>query len=157
MIYMQSFKKSFNTIVNEKPSHLILGIFFIIYILLNVQTPSFIAGPIDNIFGKSIVVIVAIVIFMKTNPIVGILGLIAAYQLIQLSSISTGSYAINNYLPSEKQKEREMVYLNASHKMDGSLEEEMVEKMAPLVIKDGGAQLTYQPILDGQHDAAPLS
>ena len=109
---MQNFKKSFDHLVSENPSQLILGIIFVFYILLNVQTPDVLAGPIDNLFGKVLVIAVAIVVFMKTNPVVGVLGFVVAYQLIKTASISTGNYAKKHYLPSESSKLREMQSFN---------------------------------------------
>ena len=110
---MQSFKKSFDQLVSANPSQLILGVIFVFYILLNIQTPAVLAGPIDNLFGKVLVVAVAAVIFMKTNPVIGVLGFVVAYQLIKTASVTTGTYAMRHYLPSENSKLREMQTFNA--------------------------------------------
>ena len=109
---MQSFKKSFDHLVSGNQSQLILGIIFVLYILLNVHTPSFLAGSVDTIFGKVLVVAIAVVIFMKTNPVIGVLGLVVAYQVIKTASVTTGTYALRHYLPSEKSKFREMQTFN---------------------------------------------
>jgi len=109
---MSNFKKSFDHLVSENPSQLILGIIFVFYILLNVQTPYVLAGPIDNLFGKVLVIAVAIVIFMKTNPVIGVLGFVVAYQLIKTASITSGNYAKKHYLSSESSKLREMQSFN---------------------------------------------
>ena len=167
---MQSFKKSFDHLVSEKPSQLILGVIFVFYILMNVQTPAFLAGPIDNLFGKVLVIAVAIVLFMKTNPVVGVLGFIVAYQLIKTANVTTGAYAMKHYLPSEENKMEEIKTFNpeqiqaAPHAMtraqtniEGDLEVETVAKMAPLVMHSGmDSGLDYSPILDKQHSAASL-
>lgn len=177
---MKSVKKSVNNFVSEKPSQLILGVFFFIYILMNVQTPAFLATFIDNIFGKVLIVAIAAVIFMKTNPVVGVLGFIVAYQIIKTSSIATGTYAMKHYLPSETSKMNDLHKFNeeevspvvmpcgcqgncscmsvatATTNNAGSLEAEMVSKMAPLVMTGGESNLEYKPVLDGQHSAAPL-
>jgi hypothetical protein len=169
---MKSFNKSVDQFVSGNPSQLILAILFALYILLNVQTPTVLAEPIDTIFGKVLVVAVAVVIFMKTNPVVGVLGFIAAYQLIKTSSITTGTYGIKHYLPSESSKMAEMQSFNQegmqthseTHEVviknnnEGALEAEMVDKMAPLVMSgDSDSTSNYSPILDDQHSAAPLS
>jgi hypothetical protein len=170
---MQSLKKSFDILVKEKPSQLILAIVFVIYILLNVQTPAFLATSIDNIFGKVLVVAIAAVVFMKTNPVIGVLGFVVAYQIIKTSSVSTGSYAIRQHLPSEANKMKDMRSFNATEPtstvapnsismsgggiiLPGTLEEEMVDKMAPLVMHGGDSTLDYKPVLDGQHGASLL-
>ena len=173
---MKGIKKSVDHLVSEKPSQLILGIIFVIYILLNVQTPEFLASAVDNLFGKVIVVAIAAVIFTQTNPVVGVLALVVAYQVIKTASVTTGRYAMNHYLPSEASKMKEMRSFNVdtvstvstvsmpntapvqvlSNNSEGALETEMVEKMAPLVMYGGDSTLDYKPILDGQHSAALL-
>jgi hypothetical protein len=171
---MQSFKKSFDHLVSENPSQLILGVIFVLYILMNVQTPYVLAEPIDTLFGKVLVVAVAAVIFMKTNPVVGVLGFVVAYQLIKTASVSTGTYAVKHFLPSEANKLRDMQSFNEEHvsppltatnpnmmvaksNNEGALEAEMVAKLAPLVMHGGDSGLDYMPIMDGQHSAALLT
>ena len=169
---MKSFKKSFDHLVSENPSQLILGVIFVLYILLNVQTPSVLAEPIDTLFGKVLVIAVAAVIFMKTNPVVGVLGFVVAYQLIKTASVSTGTYAMKHFLPSEESKMQEMQSFNedrvsppatnpnimvAKTNNEGALETEMVAKLAPLVMHGGDSGLEYSPVMDGQHSAALLT
>jgi hypothetical protein len=171
---MQSFKKTFDHLVEEKPSQLVLGVVFFFYILFNVQTPLILATPLDTLFGKVLVFIIAAVIFLKTNPVVGVLGFIVAYQMLKTASVTTGTYGIKHYLPSEKHKLDDMEKFNAVEPtsevapssistsgsgilLAGTLEEEMVDKMAPLVIKGNeDSTLDYKPILDGQHGASSL-
>jgi hypothetical protein len=176
---MKGAKKSMDQLISEKPSQLILGIIFVIYILLNVQTPLFLATAIDNLFGKVVVVAIAALIFVKTNPVVGVLGFVVAYQLIKTASVTSGTYAMKHFLPSEANKMSEMQSFNEESVVPmatestsavqtasangntmtntaGSLEAEMVSKMAPLVMSGPDSKLDYKPILDGQHSAASL-
>jgi hypothetical protein len=169
-----SFKKSFDNLVAEKPSQLVLGVVFFFYILLNVQTPAILATPLDTIYGKVLVFVVAAVIFMKTNPVIGVLGFVVAYQIVKTASVTTGAYAMRQYLPSEANKMKDMTAFNVVEPtsevaptsistsgsgivLPGTLEEEMVDRMAPLVIKGNeDSSLDYKPVMDGQHGAAPL-
>ena len=166
-----SFKQAFDKFFFESPSQLVLGIVFVIYILFNVQTPEFLAEPIDTFFGKVTVVLISAVVFMKTNPVIGVLGFVVAYQLIKTSSVATGTYGIRHYLPSEASKLREMQSFNQTETvgaaptvspaeaaviLSGTLEEECVEKMAPLVGRSASTESSYKPVLDGQHGASPL-
>jgi hypothetical protein len=171
---MQSFKKTLDHLVSEKPSQLVLGIVFFLYILFNVQTPESLAPPLESLFGKVLVFAIAAVVFMKTNPVVGVLGFVVAYQLIKTASVTSGRYAMKHYLPSEANKMKEMQSFNVTEPtsedapssisasgsgilVPGTLEEELVERMAPLVIKGGeDSRLDYKPILDGQHGASEL-
>jgi hypothetical protein len=141
---MQSFKKSFDQLVSANPSQLILGVIFVFYILLNIQTPAVLAGPIDNLFGKVLVVAVAAVIFMKTNPVIGVLGFVVAYQLIKTASVTTGTYAMRHYLPSENSKLREMQTFN---------EEQVQAQQVQAVPEQESAQQLAQQHMQGEMQA----
>ena len=170
---MPSLRKSVDSLVLQTPSNLILGIIFVMYIILNVPTPAFLASFIDNIFGKVIVVAIAAVVFTQTNPVIGVLGFVVAYQIIKTASVTTGTYAMKHYLPSESNKLKEMRSFNVSEPtsdiasssistsgsgivLAGTLEEEMVDRLAPLVMHGGDSSLDYKPVLDGQRGASSL-
>lgn len=148
MLYMFSVKKFIKA---EKSHQLLLSVVFVIYILLNVQTPKMLAGLVDNLVGNVVVVLVALTILMNSHPVVGVLALVVAYELIRRSSVSTGTYAIANYLSSEKEKIEDFAKYND---FPVTLEEEVVSKMAPLVRNDDAPYSEYTPVLDDLHDAA---
>ena len=154
---MQSFQKSVEHLVSESPSQLILGVIFVFYILLNIQTPAVLAGPIDNLFGKVLVVAVAAVIFLKTNPVVGVLGFVVAYQLIKTASVTTGTYAMKHYLPSEESKMQELRSFNteqpqeqdtvhhqqqaqARHQQQAQMQAQMHAQPAPVTNSDSSLE-----------------
>ena len=138
----------------EKRHQLLLGVVFVVYILLNAQTPSSIAGLVDNVYGTVAVIIIALSIFVHSNPVVGILALVAAYELIKRSGVSTGTHALRNYVPSERSKVMDFSQYND---FPVTLEEQVVSKMAPLVKHDAPPNSDYKPVLEGQHDAAPIN
>ena len=82
MIYMISLSKLGKS---EKRHEIVLLVIFVIYILLDIQTPERLAELIDNIYGNIVVVLIAITIFANTNPVVGVIAFIAAYELIKRS------------------------------------------------------------------------
>jgi hypothetical protein len=127
---------------------------------LNVQTPDFLAESVDNLFGKVLVVAIAVVIFMKTNPVIGVLGLVVAYQMIKTASVTTGTYALRHYLPSEQNKFQEMqsfneetiqeaqaeqVLHNAQQQQESSdeyqMEMKMKQEMQAITHKDGALEV----------------
>ncbi len=136
-----------------QPQHLIFGVFLVLYILLNVQTPEMIATSVDNVYGKLFLAALVLLIFMQSHPVIGILSGIAAYFLIKRSTVTTGNYALEHYLPSEQVKLMDYAKYN---EFDATLEEEVVSKMAPLVTYDAPANVDYKPVLDAQFDAAPI-
>jgi hypothetical protein len=140
----------------ENRHQLILGVVFILYLLVQAKTPASIAEYVDTPIGNIVVAIVAISTFYYSNPIVGILGLVAAYELVRRTRVSNGnSFLINRVLSNESSKFKTMEKLNVNRNIV-TLEEEMVGKMAPLVKHDVSSNTSYKPILDTFHDAAPI-
>ena len=128
---------------------------FIIYLIMGYRMPDSIAGLIDTIYGKILVAVVALVLFSYANPILGVLGFIVAFDLIRRSSVSTGTFALDNYVPTETKKEAELTEMN---QFPYTLEQEVVAKMAPM--RESGSSLTqatYKPLLDNLHDASTLN
>jgi len=133
----------------------ILAILFLIYLILGSKTPIFLAKGIDTLYGKAIVVIIALILFVKTNPILGVLAFFVAYRLIQNSSFVTGTYGLEEYMPTEKKKHTEMTEYN---QFPYTLEQEIVKKMAP--INRNGQKFhnhyTFQPVLENLHQASSV-
>jgi len=152
MIYMDSFSDLFK---KENMGQVILCILFIIYLIMGYKMPDSVAGVFDTVFGKIIVVVVALVLFSFTNPILGVLGFLVAFELIRRSSMSTGTYALDHYVPTEVKKETE---LNAMNQFPYTLEQEVVKKMAPIreTSDCGPSDATFSPVLDDTYDAAPI-
>jgi len=145
----------YDLIKAEKRHQLLLGVVFILYILIQTKTPATLAGYINTPVGNIAVALLAISTFYYSNPIVGILGLVAAYELINRSKIAALNDSYNRLVSSESSKFKYMEDLNADRKVV-TLEEEMVAKMAPLVKHDAPINSEYKPILDKLHDAAPI-
>ncbi len=128
-----------------------LFLVLLVYILSNVQTPMPLATLVDNVFGNAAVAITAIVFFMKTKSVVGVLSIIAAYELIKRSSVKAGSHALRNYVPCEHKKLADFKKYN---EFPVTLEEEIISKMAPLVKHAPSKNSDYKPVLCDLHEAA---
>ena len=135
----------------KKGSETMLLIVLVIYILTNVQTPKPLAKVVDNVYGNATVTMVAILIFLKTNIIVGVMSIVAAYELIKRSSVATGSHAMRNFVPSEHKKITDFEKYN---EVPETLEEEIISKMAPLVKSAPTTNATYKPVLGDLHEAS---
>ena len=147
---MDSFSDLFK---KENSGQVVLAILFIVYLISGYKTPDSVANVIDTIYGKIIVVVVALILFSYTNPILGVLGFIVAFDLIRKSSMSTGTYALDHYVPTEVKKETN---LNAMNQFPYTLEQEVVKKMAPMKVPTDSAPSSFSPVLDDTHDAAPI-
>jgi hypothetical protein len=129
----------------------VLTLLFVIYLILGLNTPKPIAQIIDTLVGKIVVILLAIYLFIYTNPILGVIGFFVAYDLIRRSSVATGNFGIDNYLPTEETKQAKMSSYN---QYPYTLEQEMVKKMVPTVTKDM-TNASYIPMTDDVYDAAP--
>ncbi len=145
----------FNSLFEKKnTSQTILIVIFIIYLLIGYRMPPQIASMIDSNYGKIIIVICAFILFAYSNPILGVLGIIVAYELIRRSSDITGSYALESYYPTEEKK---WTPFSAHHQFPYTLEQEMVKKMAPQKFSDTPVNVSFKPVLDDLHDASPVN
>ena len=136
-------------------SELILAILFIIYLIMGYKTPEPVANIIDSLVGKIVVFIIVIYMFMNSNPVLAVLALFVAFDLVRRSSVTTGVDAIKKYAPSEQKKASQF---SAFNQFPYTLEQEVVKKMAP-IIRSGSSlhKASYKPFLDNLYDAAPLN
>ena len=147
---MDSFSDLFK---KENSGQVVLAILFIIYLVSGYKTPDSVANVIDTIYGKIIVVVVALILFSYVNPILGVLSFIVAFDLIRKSSMSTGTFALDHYIPTEVKKESN---LNAMNQFPYTLEQEVVKKMAPIKFPVDASPSSFSPVLDDTYDAAPI-
>jgi hypothetical protein len=148
---MDSFSSLFK---KEHMGELTLAILFIIYLIMGYKTPEPVATVIDSIVGKIVIMLIVIYMFMNTNPIVAILALFVAFDLIRRSSVTTGIDALKRYAPTEEKKSSQF---SAFNQFPYTLEQEVVKKMAPIV--QSGSSLSkpsYKPLLENLYDASPL-
>jgi len=148
---MESFSSLFN---KEHRGELVLVILFMIYLILGLKTPEPIANLIDTLVGKIVIILIVIYLFMHANPILAVLALYVAFDLIRRSSMATGLDALQKFAPSEEKKSSQFTAFN---QFPYTLEQEVVAKMAP-IMKSGSSltQASYKPLLDNLYDASPL-
>jgi uncharacterized membrane protein (DUF485 family) len=90
--------RPYEDLMKKNNTHqLFLVIVLLGYIIFNIQTPHFLAPMIDNIFGNIIVIIIAFFVLVHSNPIMGIIFVFAAYELLRRSSETTGTSAIRRF------------------------------------------------------------
>jgi len=138
----------------ENYGQLALLILFIIYLIMEYQMPDPVAQIIDSVYGKVVVILIAIVLFVYANPVLGVVGFFVAFDLIRRSTVSTGNYALEQYAPTEQKK---YTNLTAYNQFPYTLEQEVVKKMAPVKAGETTEAASYTPILDNLYDAAPLN
>jgi hypothetical protein len=149
---MESFSQLFK---KQHMGELVLVILFIVYLILGLKTPEPIANIIDTLVGKIVIILIVIYLFMHANPILAVLALFVAFDLMRRSSAATGFDALKKYAPSEEKKFSQFTAFN---QFPYTLEQEVVAKMAPIM--NSGSSLTqasYKPLLDNLYDASPIN
>ncbi len=138
------------------PLEIALFVVFILYIIFPFSTPSGVAYMIDSPLGIIVIFCVAVFLFTYTNPILGVLFIFVAYELIRRSSQSTGSTAIMEYTPTQAKKNVEMRAMNPPK--ETSLEEEIINSRAPVavspVVEFIGSD--FKPVYDRIVDGASM-
>ena len=135
-------------------SHVVLGIIFIIYLIMGYPIPETLADMIDTIYGKIIVYVIALTLLVSVNPVLGVLGLFVAFDLIRRSEIATGRTALLKFGSSEKQK---MGDLTAFNQFPYTLEQEMVKLRTINKDPPFESPASYKPMLLATADASPVS
>jgi hypothetical protein len=143
-----------NIFKKKNMGQLVLASLFVLYLIMGFDTPELLANKIDTIYGKILVIVLSLSLFSFTNPILALLGLFVAFDLIKRSAITTGTAAISKYVPSEQQKTYD---INMYNEAPYTLEEEIVKTMTPSVKFEGSSSTSsFQPVLDDNYDATPI-
>lgn len=138
----------------QNMGQLILAILFVIYLIMGYKTPEPVANVVDTLIGKIVIIIIALALFANVNPVLGVLGLLVAYDIIRRSSVATGTDALKKYLPSEEKK---ISQFTAFNQFPYTLEQEVVKKMTPSNKSSeiyNGPAATFKPLLDNIRDAS---
>ena len=149
MAQLISFKKA-NT------GEVILSVLFVIYLIMGYDTPQSLANIIDTLFGKIVLFIIVVYMFLNCNTIVAILALLVIFDLIRKSSSSQMSIAtaIQNQ-PSEYNK---FAQFTAFNQFPYTLEQEVIKQMVPTMSPGNSiSKASYKPILDDLHDASNVN
>jgi hypothetical protein len=140
---------TFRTLMRQEKQHeMVIFVLLILYIVFTPSVPLALAEYAESIYGQIIVIILAITLFLSTNPVVGILGFLAAYEFIRRSSRATGIYGIETFSPTEKKKQEVMAAMNPAPTK--TLEEDLVDSLVVIAPNDdiGSTDgFSFQPVL----------
>lgn len=159
MIYMDSFSKLFK---KEHMGELVLFILFVIYLVMGYQTPESVASVINSMVGKLLLFFIVLYLFLYKNPVLAVLSLFVAFDLIRRSTYYNTDVAtrIEQILNPGCTDGAEMSQypFTKFNQFPYTLEQEVVKKMAPIV--QSGTVLTkpsFKPFLESDHDASPIN
>jgi uncharacterized membrane protein (DUF485 family) len=133
---------------------IILLVIFILYIVLPIQTPGFLAGAIDSSLGMLTIFIITVYLFFHVNPVLAVVYIFVAYELLRRSASKTGGVTLLKYTPTQAKKDAELKAMNPP--LVETLEEQVVQKMAPIGHSDPSifTSSSYKPVADNIKNAA---
>jgi predicted membrane protein len=109
---------------------IIVGV-FILYLLLPIETPEMLAFCIDSSLGMLAIFVIAAILFFKSHPLIAILFIFVAFELIKRScNVTNKPVTIMEHTEEQHKKDKKMKNMNPEKK--STLEEEVVDKMAPV-------------------------
>jgi hypothetical protein len=154
---------SFMKMVEKDMHHYLLATLLAVFIVADMGVPPVLGELINTLLGKIIVIGCALALLFA-HPLLGALGIIAAYKLIAHSDHHSAPVGVPTIpMPRarrpSKQAQGEKTRtknLSAMNQFPPTVEEEVIRKMLPQV----PARLprpTFKPVLDKLHDAARVN
>jgi hypothetical protein len=129
---------------------------FVVYLVMDIYPPDILASYIDTSIGMVGILLITLYVFMNYNPILGVVFLFVAYEIVRRSARVNNRVPMILHTPSQAKKDAELAEMNPSPPT--SLEEEVVDKMAP-VGKSSLISYTmseYKPVSSDIHNASVL-
>jgi hypothetical protein len=151
----------FNALMKQEKQHeMVLFVVLVFYIMFDISTPAMIAEHVDSVYGNIIVAVLALSLFLSTHPVIGILGLFAAYELIKRSKHNaSGPSSINALIhqvaPGESYRSKYMEATQVTY--NSGLEEALVGQVPALSSQPPAnyrdANSNFQPVYADDHSA----
>ena len=131
-------------------------VLFVIYLVLDIYPPELLASYIDTSLGMVGILLTTLYVFMNFNPILGVVFLFVAYEIVRRSARVNNRVPMMLHTPSQAKKDAELAAMNPV--ASSSLEEDMVHQMAP-VGKSSLISYTmseYKPVSTDIHNASSI-
>ena len=126
-------------------------VIFAVYIIFPFRTPGFMANIINTPLGLFSVLLITLYLFFYTNPILGVVYIFVAYELLRRSALVAsrgGDAYMVKHTPSEDKRQNEMNKMNPVRNV--TLEEDIIRTMAPAqkFNKDYGISTDFKPVAE---------
>jgi len=135
---------------------IILLALFVVYIVFPVPTPQWLVPFIDSPFGMLTIFVVTLSLFVYRSPILGILYIFVAYELLRRNHyippaspiVSETHYSANRVpqkIPTQSEKDTELQNMNPIK--SATLEEEVIAKESPVGVSQlpVGMETSFHP------------
>jgi predicted membrane protein len=141
--------KTPESLKNMSITEILLFVLFVLYIVLPINTPSSMKPFINSPMGLVFLFCVTMVLFVYTNPILGVLYILVVYEAIRRSSetVDNSRSIVMEYQPSQATKDEILQKMNPVRN-EKTVEEEVIEARAPINKTQSidFVQTTFKPI-----------
>jgi hypothetical protein len=162
--------KYFSKLKNVSVLEIFVIAIFIVYLVFPIATPIIVAPYIESALGMIVLFCVVVFLFIYSNPILAVLFVFVAYELLRRSTKAIFSTPkVNNYTrlsqPAEKiEKEVSITEVNTNTTMGNgvvdqtTLEEIVVAQMAPIGKSEPSNFITstFKPVATTVQGASPI-
>ena len=146
--------------VEKDLHHHFLAVLLVIFIIADVEIPEVVEEFVDTLLGK-VLVIAGSIALIFAHPLLGALGVIAAYKIFQFVDTPVIPAPTNVISPTLTRVPQKIVQaprpqLTIRNQFPTTVEEQVISKMLPRV----GGNLppsSFKPVMDSLHDAAKLA
>ena len=140
----------------QTPFQYFLLILFVLYLILPIETPFILSNLLNSPLGMIILFLITIALFVYVNPILGILYIFVAYEILRRSNQVSGKSAYITYTPTQTKKDDQMQKMNPPKEI--TLEETIIEKMSPIGKSEPLEYIntTFKPVSDKIHGASEV-
>ena len=123
-----------------KSLELVLVLVFVLFLVSKMELPSFLAKLLDNMVGKTLLFAFVVSLFLCCNPLLGILGIVVALELLKRAKVANGTYIDKYTAATETKKEKIFSKLND---FPVTLEETVVNNLVPVVRHPAATNSNY--------------
>ena len=148
MVKLNNIVNYFGKLKNLSIYEIVLFILLIAYLVSNVSTPYYLSQHINNSFTYLSLIIIVILIYLYSNPILAILFGIVAFVFINRSKHT----APEMIKPTQKNKNKALKNLNQNLNQK-TLEEDIVKQMIKKPMNILGPD-QYHPVICDAHGAS---
>jgi hypothetical protein len=142
--------KTPESLKNMSIVEIMVFIAFVLYIVLPITIPSSMKPFVNSSMGLVFFFCVTVILFVFTNPILGVLYILVVYETIRRSSetVSNSRSIVMEYQPSQATKDMTLQKMNPAPS-EKTVEEEVIEARAP-INKSHSVDLvhtTFKPVM----------
>ena len=147
-------------LLKSQTHHYVLALLLVLFGVLDIKVPNDIKPILNSMVGK-ITVVVSALSLLSVNVLVGILALIASFELLSRAGSPIDIPNIPNFIPeinlSERSsnEDRSKIAGNAGAPLP-TLEEGTVKNMLPRTASDAIDSAPFKPVQNSVHGAGKL-